>query len=427
MGACTSVQQVNEQSYPWVDGVVDQKHQNACFFGETTFNTTNQVRAVVRATPIYTDTVTPVPQGKDAKVSWLPQVATAVQKRGTFMMGRIQQRCCAFQNCQSMSAALPYCPDHTTELLRLKVQPSTIPVAGSGLFAWGPEGSVTGETVVFKKGEFIYSYQGELFDGEQLEARYGWDQNLDGDYDCNYTYLVPMWAKEGSEVCRSYVDSIIVRGILAHVNDALDEEKINVEHGYFNENTDLTEENMMMLLSGLGMSTVSELIESTQCPFFAERDIFHGEELFLFYGDGYWKGFKFCEPHMQDKEHQRMLKIVEQHICTQTGAGFSEETKGFSVPFVGDVVAELKTKPVKRVTESKETQTTPTELDLSPETKTETKTETAAATEATATTTTTTTATEATEATPQQASSTVAEEGQEQSIPAVTAVVPISE
>ena len=67
---------------------------------------------------------------------------------------------------------LPYCWTHLASVAHLKIKPSTIPEAGKGLFAWIP-GGVLNQTVVFRKGETITEFFGEILTAEELVERYG--------------------------------------------------------------------------------------------------------------------------------------------------------------------------------------------------------------------------------------------------------------
>mgnify|MGYP002406883613 FL=1 len=64
----------------------------------------------------------------------------------------------------------PYCYSHLLHIKHLKIKQSTIPNAGKGVFAIDPKKGVN--EVVFKKGENIAPYMGELLTNEELENRY---------------------------------------------------------------------------------------------------------------------------------------------------------------------------------------------------------------------------------------------------------------
>ena len=65
----------------------------------------------------------------------------------------------------------PLCFQHLESLKHLKIKPSLIPHGGKGLFAFNK--SVLGNAIIFKKGENIIEYQGEILSKLQLETRYG--------------------------------------------------------------------------------------------------------------------------------------------------------------------------------------------------------------------------------------------------------------
>ena len=65
----------------------------------------------------------------------------------------------------------PLCFSHLLYFCHLKIQPSLIPDAGKGLFAIDP---LTNERIrLFKKGDFIIEYGGEIIDIDELLDRYG--------------------------------------------------------------------------------------------------------------------------------------------------------------------------------------------------------------------------------------------------------------
>lgn len=65
----------------------------------------------------------------------------------------------------------PWCSTHLSYKHHLKIKPSLISNAGKGLYACDPLNS-TSNAVLFKKGETIVKYHGELINLETLNERY---------------------------------------------------------------------------------------------------------------------------------------------------------------------------------------------------------------------------------------------------------------
>lgn len=72
---------------------------------------------------------------------------------------RCRRRTCAY---------LPYCSSHIVGELKVKIMPSNIQGAGKGLFAWNPRE----EGIIFRQGDVIAPYGGEILDPAQTYARY---------------------------------------------------------------------------------------------------------------------------------------------------------------------------------------------------------------------------------------------------------------
>ncbi len=69
---------------------------------------------------------------------------------------------------------LPYCYQHLQVAYHVRIADSDIPHAGKGLFAWNPHAEGGGEhPIVFRRGDPIVPYDGELLNNHQLDARYG--------------------------------------------------------------------------------------------------------------------------------------------------------------------------------------------------------------------------------------------------------------
>ena len=65
---------------------------------------------------------------------------------------------------------LPYCWNHLLLNKHLRVQKSTIPNGGKGLFVINKK--INNNTILFRKGDRIIEYSGEIIDDEELDRRY---------------------------------------------------------------------------------------------------------------------------------------------------------------------------------------------------------------------------------------------------------------
>jgi hypothetical protein len=72
-----------------------------------------------------------------------------------------------------VAIGLPYCCIHLPTNLHLKIKPSTIPNAGKGLFAF--DKTKGNDFIVFKKGQVICEYGGDLISVEECNRRYSED------------------------------------------------------------------------------------------------------------------------------------------------------------------------------------------------------------------------------------------------------------
>ena len=66
---------------------------------------------------------------------------------------------------------LPYCWIHLLKLYNLRIKESNIPKLGMGLFAMNKKAD--NNAIIFKKGDTIIEYKGELIDEKELNKRYG--------------------------------------------------------------------------------------------------------------------------------------------------------------------------------------------------------------------------------------------------------------
>ncbi len=154
------------------------------------------------------------------------------------------------QSCQQITTYVhPFCESCMKLLLHVELKPSSIVEAGLGLFAV----EQPTKTVLFRKGDFIAPYMGELITQKTLDRRYSPKQ--DNDIICPYVISV--------DKSNYYLDAALYRGPAAYSNHHFERKKVNA---YLVE----TEPNVMSLV--------------------ARKNIKSGEEIFTNYGDTYWNG-----------------------------------------------------------------------------------------------------------------------------------------
>ena len=101
-----------------------------------------------------------------------------------------------------------YCHAHRKSILHLQIKDSTIANAGRGLFA-------TGSGIIFRKGDRICLYNGQLIDKEELLRRY---------HDDTAPYAIQLHKKNGKN---QYEDGALERGIGSLANHSKIKSKIN--------------------------------------------------------------------------------------------------------------------------------------------------------------------------------------------------------
>lgn len=183
------------------------------------------------------------------------------QPHGNEFKANIQIRQCQANvdnlQCKNSTHIQPYCKDHLKEILNLEVKTSTIQNAGDGLFAYKKDGGL-----VFKPHQPIYCFQGEILSNENFRQRYG------AKYDkTDELWFTPYAARLDKD---HIIDCLIVRGVMSCANDIRTEWQTNVYEKYDEETGEL------------------------KC--YANRRIFHGEELFISYGIAWWIAFDHSYP-----------------------------------------------------------------------------------------------------------------------------------
>ncbi len=99
---------------------------------------------------------------------------------------------CKLQVC----IGLPYCWRHLRSIYHLKVAESGIENAGKGVFAYDPT-----KEIVFRKGDFICYYDGELINQDEINRRYSV-------HDITAPYAYKIGANSNT-----YIDAACERGI----------------------------------------------------------------------------------------------------------------------------------------------------------------------------------------------------------------------
>lgn len=114
---------------------------------------------------------------------------------------RLAEQKCGSAWCSTRVRITPFCAHHLRKLLDLAIRPSTVEAAGYGLFVH----AAYPRPVVFKKGEAICEYAGELLTKGQLDDRYG-------------DFTAPYAADVGS--AGDAIDAACVRSVGAMANHA---------------------------------------------------------------------------------------------------------------------------------------------------------------------------------------------------------------
>lgn len=138
----------------------------------------------------------------------------------------------------------PICWIHTKQLFGLRIKSSSIAGAGKGLYA----------TRYISAGSWICPYVGELISEQCLDLRYPGD------------ITAPFTVNNGDG--SNYIDSACKRGIGAIANGIFDNLGVSLPHQNHNAEIEFKPESQMNWLR-------------------ATRNIFNGEEIFVYYGNVY--------------------------------------------------------------------------------------------------------------------------------------------
>lgn len=153
---------------------------------------------------------------------------------------------------------LPYCWQHLQMDVGLKVAKSRIPVAGKGLFAMK----------LFKKGDIIAKYNGELVSEAVLDKRYG-------DFTAPY----------GMQIGNKFVDSACQRYVAAYANHMFSNNKTILNPPDPNRGPS---DNRKRSYVGKVNIRVEEL--NGDAYFVATQNIYPGQEIYINYGNDYQFG-----------------------------------------------------------------------------------------------------------------------------------------
>ena len=161
-----------------------------------------------------------------------------------------------------ISIGLPYCAPHMVTEAHLRVQPSLIPDAGKGLFAYDP--SQPEGALVFERHALICMYGGEIIDEEERFRRY---RHGTAPYGC---------LANGNRML--FEDAALVRGVGAMANHAV--------------------------LPNAKISTT--ISQRGPCTLRALRDIFNNTEILVNYNAGAFGDdnlFEFDGEHFAETVH----------------------------------------------------------------------------------------------------------------------------
>lgn len=100
----------------------------------------------------------------------------SIDNEPKFACDLISEQCSAIktdgQRCKCRTLmSTPFCHIHLKSIKHLVVKPSTIPQAGKGLFVCAAKQEPN--AIIFRKGDTIVEYGGELLDYDETERRYG--------------------------------------------------------------------------------------------------------------------------------------------------------------------------------------------------------------------------------------------------------------
>lgn len=150
---------------------------------------------------------------------------------------------------RKVTLGLPYCFQHRKSVQSLTTKESQIPNAGKGLFVNSKDHEPN--EIVFRNGDKIVNYDGEVLPEREIDNRYG-------DYTAPYALQLPN---------DRFIDAALVRGLGSHANSKATLSQCNAKLTYNNQ--------------GVGFLK-------------ATKNIRNGSEIFVYYGKG---GYNFDSIH----------------------------------------------------------------------------------------------------------------------------------
>lgn len=175
---------------------------------------------------------------------------------------KVHQNKCAKTDCYTwVDIGYPYCKEHLASEMKLEIKTSTNPDWGLGVFAYDPTKQINlsrldimtsnakKQAAVFQEFDVICDYDGEHLSQKQFEERYRTPIDLLG------VYIVqnPKWRKQKKQ----YIDAACLRGVGSIINHQESANCIFVP-------------------------------TRTKVQVQASRKIFHGQELYVNYGESYF-------------------------------------------------------------------------------------------------------------------------------------------
>ncbi|XP_004349272.2 hypothetical protein CAOG_02522 [Capsaspora owczarzaki ATCC 30864] len=282
--------------------------------------------------PVYQDNVQtlspPSTDGLAQRRFSTTEFAHAPQPDGSFFLSPLQERRCiawiapsggspgssekrtdeCTEQCSAWTCLLPFCLPHTRELLRLNVCASTIPAAGSGLFAYNLAAQQQNQPV-FRKGDLVHYYEGEMMSWPRYGQRYARD--LDP---TDALWFTPYALSHKSRI----LDAIVVRGILGSSNDISGRPSQEPWDGP--ATLDVQTENYVDATKEDAVNLDKGAQTPSTCALVATKDIFHGDEIFITYGALWWRAFPRPNAPSGEQPPRAVWDAFESEIWVDTSS-----------------------------------------------------------------------------------------------------------
>jgi hypothetical protein len=180
--------------------------------------------------------------------------------------------------------ALPYCWQHYQKVDKVIIKTSkALPDGNAGFGLFACDRDEPNNAVIFKKNDMICEYKGEVLTEKQLSERYG-----SGGQTATYTWQNKSNMR-GNKDKDKYYDSACLRYIGAFANDARgykanakkENKKLNAVIQYKKPKIETR--------IRINANRFTNLPEHLAC-LVATKDIKNGDEIFVHYGEHWWKG-----------------------------------------------------------------------------------------------------------------------------------------